>query len=60
MAAPYVKISLIVPKLIGKGEIYQRVIEMPVVAHFKPKKVKMYAHKDNNTQFAIIDVFIES
>jgi len=60
MAAPYVKLCLIVPKITGKGETYQRVLDMPVVANFKPKKLRLYAHKDKNTNFVIIDVYIES
>jgi len=60
MGAPYVKICLILPKKIKKGTTYQKVIDMPVVAKFNPKTVKIYVHEDKNEKYFVADVYIES
>jgi len=59
MIAPYVKICLIVPKKIKKGESLEAIKKMPLVAKFEPKEVEIRVRESHNSRFTIVDVYLQ-
>lgn len=54
----YVKLQLIAPTEIKDGVTLEKVLRMPVIKNFKPKKASLNVKQGLNKKYFIVEVFL--